>query len=245
MYSSGVRATALKFLGSGLSISAVSREIGANRSTIRDWRDHPDRVGRYECPRCEGSKLDASAYALLLGFYLGDGCISRAIRCHFLRVSCDAKLPGIVGEVDAAIRGVRPDANVHHVSGPGVTVVQCGWKHWPCLFPQDGDGPKYLRSMALTDWQSALVERHPALFLQGLFHSDGCRATNTVQSPGTGKGYSYPRWQFSNRSEDIHVMCQWALDLTRVEWTRSNRWTTSVSTREAVARLDGLIGLKG
>jgi len=27
----------------------------------------------------------------------------------------------------------------------------------------------------LTDWQREIVERHPADFLRGLFHSDGCR----------------------------------------------------------------------
>ncbi|HUS22033.1 MAG TPA: hypothetical protein VMZ66_08490 [Aeromicrobium sp.] len=112
------------------------------------------------------------------------------------------------------------------------------------MFPQDGDGPKHKRSLVLANWQMLNVVVHPGAFLRGLFHSDGCRATNTIHAPGTGKSYSYPRWQFSNRSEDIHAMCQWALDLADVQWTRSNRWMTSVSTITAVARLDGLIGLK-
>jgi hypothetical protein len=152
-------------------------------------------------------------------------------------------LPGIVDEVEAAIRGVRPDATIHRVPGPGVCVVQSSWVHWPCLFPQDGDGPKHCRTLALADWQLALVESHPAAFLQGLFHSDGSRTANWARS-GAGRRYDYPRWQLSNRSEDIHAMCQWALDLVDVAWTRSNRWTTSVSTRAGVARLDELIGLK-
>ena len=187
--------------------------------------------------------MDQGAYALLFGFYLGDGCISAAARCHYLRISCDAKMPGIVLEVEAAIRGVRPKATIHRVRAPGACVVSSAWKHWPCLFPQDGDGPKHLRRLTLTNWQSQIVERHPAAFLQGLFHSDGCRVTNAIRAPRTGKWYSYPRWMFSNRSEDIHAMCQQALDVAGVEWRRSG-WHTCVSRRDAVARLDGLIGLK-
>lgn len=230
-------------LASGASISAVSRAVGATRSTIRYWRDHPGRVGWCDCPQCDGSTLDSGAYARLLGFYLGDGCISAAARCHVLRVSCDARLPGIVADVEAAIRGVRSEATIHRVRGPGVTVVQSAWKHWPCLFPQDGDGPKHSRSLVLADWQSQIVEQQPAHFLRGLFHSDGARVANWAVSRA-GKRYEYPRWQFSNRSEDIHAMCQWALDLVGIDWRRSNRWLTSVSKRDAVARLDSLIGLK-
>lgn len=230
-------------LATGATVSAVSRTFGVSRPAIRDWRDRPDHVGPQECPRCDEAKTDVRCYASLLGFYLGDGCISAAARCHVLRVSCDAKLPGIVAEVDAAIRGVRSRATIHHVRGPGVTIVQSAWKHWPCVFPQDGDGPKYLRPLALADWQISAVEQNPAAFLRGLFHSDGSRTANWARSPA-GKRYDYPRWEFSNRSEDIHQMCQWALDLVGVAWRRPNRWHTSVSTRAAVARLDDLIGLK-
>ncbi|HKY57722.1 MAG TPA: helix-turn-helix domain-containing protein [Aeromicrobium sp.] len=243
MYSARVRGTALELLASGASVSAVSRAVGATRSTIRSWRDDPGTVGRRECPHCDGSRLDPAAYACLLGFYLGDGCISAAARCHVLRISCDAKLPGIVADVEAAVRGVRPTATIHLVPGPGVTVVQSAWKHWPCLFPQDGDGPKHKRLLALSGWQSRIVEQEPAAFLRGLFHSDGACVANWAPGPA-GKRYEYPRWQFSNRSEDIHAMCQWALDLVGIDWRRSNRWSTSVSRRDAVARLDRLIGLK-
>ena len=244
MYSSKVRDAARALLAMGMDVSAVSRTLGINRATVRAWRNHPEQMGRHECPQCDGVDLDPSSYASLLGFYLGDGCISAAARYHFLRVSCDATMPGIVAEVDSAILGVRPGGTIHHVRGTGVTVVQSAWKHWPCLIPQDGDGPKFRRSMELLDWQSSIVERHPAKFLRGLFHSDGCRVINTVRAPRTGKAYSYPRWQFSNRSEEIHALCQWALELVDIPWKRSNRWTTSVSKRDAVSKLDELIGLK-
>jgi hypothetical protein len=38
-------------------------------------------------------------------------------------------------------------------------------------------------------------------------------------------------------------MCQWALDLVGIEWKRAG-FHANVSKREAVARLDALIGLK-
>lgn len=45
-------------------------------------------------------------------------------------------------------------------------------------------------------------------------------------------------------SADIRELCSWALDLVEVPWRSSNRKTISVSRRESVATLDGLIGLK-
>ncbi len=61
---------------------------------------------------------------------------------------------------------------------------------------------------------------------------------------GEKRRYEYPRWQFTNRSDDIRELCCWALDLVEVPWRRSGRWVVSVSRREAVARLDALIGPK-
>lgn len=91
-----------------------------------------------------------------------------------------------------------------------------------------------------------IVEAHPADFLRGLFHSDGCRVNNwaTRLVAGEKKRYDYPRWQFVNVSDDIRGFCTDALDLLDIAW-RQSRWNCiSVSTRAGVARLDELIGLK-
>ena len=61
---------------------------------------------------------------------------------------------------------------------------------------------------------------------------------------GEKRRYDYPRWQFTNRSEDILSLCCWALDLADIRWRRSGPWTVSVSRRGAVAALDALIGPK-
>src|SRR4051812_5726436 len=107
MYSGELRAQALQLMHSGRSLSSVSTELGINRSTLREWRDRPIRTGRtVDCWRCTGSgPPDGAAYASLLGYYLGDGCISAGPRAHYLRVSCDRTYPGIIADVAEAIRG--------------------------------------------------------------------------------------------------------------------------------------------
>ncbi len=98
----------------------------------------------------------------------------------------------------------------------------------------------------MADWQWTIVREHPADFLRGLFHSDGCRVRNWATRPVAGelKRYDYPRWQFTNHSAEIRGWCCEALDLVGVPWRASNWKTISVSTRAGVARLDELIGLK-
>lgn len=189
--------------------------------------------------------LAAPAYAALLGYYLGDGCISTAPRAHVLRISCDAEYPQIIDDVTSCLAAVRP-GRVFLVRAEGCVVVQAGWKHWPCLFPQHGPGRKHERAIVLEAWQREVVRRHPAAFLRGRFHSDGSRVRNWARRPVAGelKRYDYPRWQFSNVSTDIQALCCWALDLVGVGWRQSSAQHISVSRRDDVARLDELIGLK-
>jgi hypothetical protein len=245
MYLDRDRAAALAALEDGASVSAVSRDLGIHRSTVRAWRDGP-RVRMTACPRCEGRPLDAKAYAALLGLYLGDGCVSRLARCYSLRVSCDAKYPGIIADVERMIEIIRSDHRAHRVHGPGVIVVQSTWVHWPCLFPQHGPGRKHERVLGMQSWQWDMVEQHPADFLRGLFHSDGCRVNNWAlqMAAGRKKRYEYPRWQFTNESAEIMAWCQDALDLVDIPWRQSSRRLLSVSRHAAVSRLDDLIGMK-
>jgi hypothetical protein len=96
--------------------------------------------------------------------------------------------------------------------------------------------------IALAPWQKELVLRHPELLLRGLIHSDGCRSINTIRHPK--KTYEYPRYQFSNRSDDIKRIFSDACDLLGIEWRVMNRWDISVARRASVARLDEFIGPK-
>ncbi|WP_309647505.1 transcriptional regulator [Nocardioides sp.] len=246
MHSASRRRQAEALLASGMTLSACARLCGVARSTLRTWRDGGLTPRASECPRCADVPLHPEVYAALLGYYLGDGCLSQARRCWTLRITCDATYPAIITEVRRLVELTHPSAATHLVPAPGCVVVQKAWTHWTCVLPQHGPGPKHGRPIVLEDWQRVIVEAHPAPFLRGLFHSDGSRVHNRVHRLVAGelRHYVYPRWQFSNRSADIRELCCWALDLVDVPWRRSNRHHISVSTRAGVARLDGLIGLK-
>jgi hypothetical protein len=243
MYPPSFRRTALELLAGGRSLNSVSQKLGVSRAALRDWLADPASADGRDCP---APPEPTPEYAALLGFYLGDGCISAHARTHALRISCDRTLPGVVEDIVRCIRSVHPERRTYVVPAPGVAVVQSYWKHWPCLFPQHGSGRKHERALEMADWQRVIVDQHPADFLRGLFHSDGCRVQNwaTRVVDGEKRRYDYPRWQFVNESADIMRWCGEALDLVGVAWRQTNRRTLSVSRREAVARLDVLIGLK-
>lgn len=246
MYGVHPRSRALELLDAGASLSDVSRVTGIARSTIRSWVEAARPLAT-TCCRCEqAGPAVGAAYAALLGFYLGDGCISTHARHTTFRVSCDAAWPGIIADVSQLVGAVHPTGGVFQVRAPGAIVVQGNWKHWPCLFPQHGPGRKHDRPIVLEEWQEEIVRAFPADFLRGLFHSDGARVNNwaTRMVGGQRRRYDYARWQFSNRSADIRALCCWALDLVEVPWRQSGPWTISVSRREAVALLDELVGPK-
>jgi hypothetical protein len=240
-------------------LDIVDRETaaicGVAVKTVRRWRRLYQRRGQSRgqrhttvaCPRCEAAALDQSAYAHLLGWYLGDGHIVRARRgVYLLTVVNDARYVANSSEVAESMRAVKPGGRVHERMGAGCRITALGWKHWPCLFPQHGPGRKHERPIILEPWQRDIVERHTGRFLRGLFHSDGCRVMNHVsrEVAGERKRYAYPRYFFSNRSGDILALCEWALDLLGIEHRRSNRWNVSVARRDAVARLDEHVGPK-
>jgi hypothetical protein len=191
--------------------------------------------------------IDGPAYTEVLGWYLGDGHISRGRGAVYnLHIFNDRKYVGDNEHLKVILARVKPCGRPHTRLVPGCVITTISWKHWPCLIPQLGPGRKHDRPIVLDDWQIRLVEAHPGPFLRGLFHSDGCRARNWTRKVVAGemKRYDYPRWQFTNVSADIRELCCWALDLVEIPWRQSSWNTISVSTRAGVARLDELIGLK-
>ncbi|MFB4286809.1 helix-turn-helix domain-containing protein [Nonomuraea sp. ATR24] len=251
MYDLTVRRRALAMLASGLSVSEVSRRTGANRSTIRAWRDRPaaglSTTGT--CPRCAEtphSPSPAGSYAYLLGLYLGDGCISPAgdpaKAVWSMRIFCADAWPGLRRECVAALRAVRPTDKVRIVPKQGCTEVNSYSKHWPHLFPQHGPGLKHQRPITLEGWQQEIVDAHPGLFVRGLMHSDGYRGVNRVRHGE--RCYAYPRYLFRNESRDILALCGRALDVLGVAWRHNKRNELSVARREAVALLDLHVGPK-
>ena len=254
MYGCDARERALALIGTGSSLRAVSASTGISRSTLRDWRDHPEKTGhRVSCPRCATPPQlpgPARDYAYLLGLYLGDGCISvggdPAKGVWALRIACADAWPGLIEECRKAVAAIRPCNKVASQQRVGCTEVVAYSRHWPCLFPQHGPGRKHKRTIELATWQQIIVGERPGDFARGLFHSDGCRFLSRVRRPlpGGDRWYVYPRYMFTNESQDILTLCGETLDRLGVAWRFSRRNTISVARREAVARLDEFVGPK-
>ena len=250
MRSAAELAAVQDLLADGLNDCEIARLTTIPRETVRDWRrgrTPRQRLGG-DCSTCGGNHTippDAeAAYCYLLGLYLGDGHIAAGPRGVFrLRIFMDQRYSGIVSECANAISTLLPAnrVGIHRLESRAVAISAYS-KGWPCLFPQHGPGPKHSRPIELTDWQRALTQQHACAFLRGLIHSDGSRFVNTVKAGG--KTYAYPRYNFTNNSDDIRRLFCEHLDLLAIPWRRMNGCNISVARREAVARLDEFIGPK-
>jgi hypothetical protein len=250
-------ADALRLVEAGLGDKEVARATGIPHHTVRTWRrGHvPERARRAlagiaECPRCGGdaheyARLPHDDYAYLLGMYLGDGCLGQTRKGSFsLRISLDVVYPGIIWSARQAVAAVK-GGPLPHVAPHGASacvVITWYWKAWPCLFPQHAPGHKHERRIVLESWQDNIVAAAPQAFLRALIHTDGWRGTNRVRVKG--RDYAYPRYQFSNRSDDIRRLFTDTCDQIGVAWRPWGRYHVSVARREAVAMLDTFIGPK-
>ncbi|CAL9417539.1 hypothetical protein SUDANB2_01773 [Streptomyces sp. enrichment culture] len=237
----------------------MARRLQVPLGTVGYWK-HLDRASRGEspgrhapkCPRCDGRPLDEAAYAYLLGLYLGDGHISHysAHRVPNLMITCTESWPGLMDACEQAMRAVFPENSTCRVRRTGCRNVKVYSKHLHCLFPQHGPGKKHERRIALEPWQRAIVDARPWEFIRGLIHSDGCRVTNwtTRMVAGERKRYAYPRYLFSNKSDDIRGLFTRSLDRVGVEWSTlargSDPFTVSIARKASVALMDARVGAK-
>ncbi|TRV79159.1 helix-turn-helix domain-containing protein [Streptomyces sp. 130] len=259
MYDLETRKHALALLDQGLSQNSVSKQTGISRAAIRSWLTRveplPRSLGHTECSRCAPVPYppsDPANYSYLLGLYLGDGCISAHSRGlgYYLRIVCADAWPGLIEECRNAIAAIHPSSAAYLVQKQGCVAVTSYSRHWPCWFPQHGPGKKHHREIALAAWQQDIVDAHPWEFVRGLIHSDGCRITNwaTRVVAGERKRYEYPRYFFSNKSDDIRKLFSDTLTAVGVEWTTlargSDPFNISVARRASVALMDAHVGPK-
>jgi hypothetical protein len=244
-----------RLITSGLSDYAIARRTGIPRGTVLNWRhgggiaaDRPSTAAD-RCRECGGvhslEELDREAYSYLLGEYLGDGYVWQSARTGtcLLRIACDAKYRGIIAECCGAIEAVRGRVpHVRYHQDKRLASITSYWRPWPCLFPQHGPGRKHHRRIVLAPWQQSIVEAHPEPFLRGLIDSDGWRGLNRVRVKG--RDYEYPRYQFSNRSQDIKDLFTSTCELLGIEWRPWGRHHISIARRESVALMDEFIGPK-
>ena len=160
-----------------------------------------------------------------------------------MKITLDSAYPWIIfSAVDAIthVLGRRPSFAPR--TQDRCVVVTSYSRSWPCLLPQHGPGRKHDRRIAFEPWQREIVDGAREAFLRGLVHSDGWRGLNRVKVKG--RWYAYPRYQFSNRSDDIRRMFTDACDALGILWRPWGRYHVSIARREAVARLDAFIGPK-
>ncbi|MFF4499162.1 transcriptional regulator [Streptomyces sp. NPDC001401] len=251
MYDISTRKRALALVAQGRSLNSVSRETGISRAALRSWQSRIEPLLRMASPD-PGPPADEHAYAYLLGLYLGDGCVSPHPRGtgYYLRIACADAWPGLIEQCRDAIKKVRPALGVYLMQREGCTMVTSYNRRWPALFPQHGPGKKHERRIALEPWQQEIVDAHPWQFIRGLIHSDGCRITNwtTRLVGGECKRYEYPRYFFTNVSDDIRRLYTDTLDKLGVEWTQCTRngtpFNISVAKKASVALLDTHVGPK-
>ncbi len=254
MYDIGTRERTLALVAQGRSLNSVSKQTGISRAAIRSWLARLEPLVTDPCPRCADTPTpieNPSSYAYLLGLHLGDGWISTSRRgVHFLRIACDDAWPGLIDACAEAVQLARPGNKVFRLQREGCKNVTCWSKHWPCLFPQHGPGKKHDRRIILEPWQQLIVDAHPWEFIRGLIHSDGCRITNwaTRMVRGERKRYEYPRYFFTNKSDDIRTLFSDTLTAVGVEWTTLTRGgkplNISVARRASVALMDAHVGPK-
>jgi hypothetical protein len=252
MHPVSTREAALDLLELGLTRRDVCRVLGVGYTSTYRWEERLDPLANaptIRCFRCNGDPApDAAAYLYLLGQYLGDGHIRRCGRSDCLSICCCTDYPDIMREVEEAMRRVLPASVFHRGRKDGVhcLYVEASTIHWKCVLPQHGPGMKHTRPIGLAGWQTDMVRADPRPLIRGLIHSDGWRGTNTVKRRvgGTTKRYAYPRYQFSNVSDDIRRIFTDALDLLAIPWRQNNWNSISVARCDAVAALDVFVGPK-
>ncbi|WAE71949.1 LAGLIDADG family homing endonuclease [Streptomonospora nanhaiensis] len=260
MYSRDIVEETFRLKALGLTDRAIAEQCGVSVQALRHWRYGTRRSPQTEadrtayCPVCGTGALDPAAYVYLLGLYLGDGYIGRIRNgVDYLSIACCDTWPGLIEECARTISTVFP-VGAFQVRRQGCTEVKGTSKHWRCTFPQNGKGMKHSRPIILEPWQQEAVDECPEPFIRGLIHSDGCRVSNRVRKKTDGgwKYYEYPRYFFSNTSQDISNLLVHALDRLGISWRRRvevklpNRdaFIVSVSKRAAVARMDEFVGPK-
>lgn len=181
-----------------------------------------------------------SHYAYTLGMYLGDGHISKtkSHRAHRLMIYLDRAYPNIIEQCRYALSQVFTGNKINVQDKATCVAVGCYSQQLPDIFPQDGDGKKHEREIQLEQWQQRIIDTYPLDFFRGLYHSDGSRSQNWVN------GTNYPRYTFSNVSDDIRKLFTDTAEKLGLHWTTANARNVAISRRPDVAWLDEHIGEK-
>jgi hypothetical protein len=228
----------------GEPAAAIARRLGIPRTTVRGWLNPTARTPRP--PRvADLSTLPPTAYAYLLGLYLGEGHVASTGRSYRLTIKLDAAYPGIVDAAAAAVAAVMPGSRGRRAPASdttlrgGIDPLDPVAPAAPAARPRpQAHAPHPADAVAAR----AHVRRATRPLVRGLIHSDGSRYVAVVRR--RGRAYSYERYSFANRSDDIKAIFCAHLDLLGIRWTRPNEKDIAVARKADVALLDAFIGPK-
>jgi hypothetical protein len=177
------------------------------------------------------STLPPTAYAYLLGLYLGDGHVVSTGRSYRLTIKLDAAYPGIVEAAAAAVAAVMPGHAVAVRPHPTQRCVAVSTHSilWPQLLPQHGPGRKHTRSIRLRPWQLKHTRAEPRV---------RTRADPLGRIPLRRRGAA------AGKDDDIKAIFCAHLDLLGIRWTRPNEKDIAIARKADVALLDAFIGPK-
>lgn len=246
----------LQLLEAGLLRNEIAKLLNINWRQVDYWAMNKARVsqlveeGDLKSLSCRFESDLGYQYAYILGCYLGDGYLNKQGKYTWkIRISSDVKYPNIIKEQTQSLDKLFGGAFTNQI-GNCVTVM-CYDKNLPIYFPQHGTGRKHDRVIQLESWQQSIVDRHPAAFLKGLYHSDGSRYIHRHRE------YERSMYNFTNRSKDIiDLFCSVCniLDVRYVKRVRDCKgrdgritgriWTVTIHRKDEVAKCDKFLGPK-
>lgn len=240
----------------GYNCSQISRKINIPRTTIRDYITNINQPNIMRMRKISNNNILEKIinqndlelrkeYSYLLGIFLGDGCLSKMNKgVYRIRITLDAKYPGIINKVKTCVSTVMPNNKTSLVKRYveeylSCVDVSCYSKDWVNLFPFYQPGYKWKYKIQLTDWQKSVVENYPKEFWLGLFHSDGSRYKQT----NANKYY----YQFAQKSEDITNLFMWCSNLLGIKYGITKNKTTNriqIYNKDSIIFLDTFAGSK-
>jgi hypothetical protein len=195
MRSDGDYAAVRELVAAGVSDREIERRTGVPRSTVGTWRRRPRRRASHVADKRWRPPIGAP-YCYVLGLYLGDGHVVRRGRSAWLRITLDARYPGVADEASPAMSRVFPESRVagYERPGRGTIELQTANPALPQAFPQCGSD--LLRPLRHARHPLDQVERSQHLdcgsrqrrLARHLRRPQGLTASRRLYNPGVTRG---------------------------------------------------------
>ena len=205
IYNSQHRENAVKLWEDGKNKSQIEKILNIPRKTIGRWINASSTLDKSNKIIDFDSYLDTpekrKAYSYILAIYLCDGYINnyKTFRAPLIVLYNDSKYVNNTNSWASNLQTIFPTSsiNIRKRKQSNCFMVSTYTKKIFDLFPQHGRGAKHTRKLNFADWQLKIIEEFPREFVKGCIESDGSIYIQTI-----GK-YTYKKYTFTNKSEDI------------------------------------------